>query len=139
MITLHNQTISQILRNDSLYHNYLIRQLTIFASLMRLTAFIMAILILVLSCLPCADTEAMSLSIVKTEVSQSSREHKEHKGNDICSPFCHCSCCSTYSVVNTPLLVPILVQQPERNIYTAHISEALVEISLPVWQPPQLV
>lgn len=99
----------------------------------------MAVLIFILSCLPCADVDAMPLSLVKTEVSRSPQHNNQHDGKDLCSPFCHCSCCSTYSVVNIPLLIPVLIEQPICIVYTGHSSDALIEISLPVWQPPQLV
>ena len=106
---------------------------------MRLTGFILGLLILFLSCLPCADVVAMHSPTAETETSKYPEQHEQHQGKDLCSPFCHCSCCSTYSVVNIPLLIPIIIAQPTCLLYVAHVPEAIIEISLPVWQPPQLV
>lgn len=107
---------------------------------MRFTALILALLILVLSCLPCADSDVMPLSGVKKEVSTSSqKQHQQHQEKDLCSPFCHCSCCSTYSVVNIPLVIAVIIQQPVCISHASQVSDAVIEISLPVWQPPQLV
>lgn len=107
---------------------------------MRFTATILAVLILVLSCLPCADIDAITPSLSSTEVSKSSQQHHEqHEGKDLCSPFCHCSCCSTFSVLNIPIHIPVLLHQPVCVTHTLHVSDAVTEISLPIWQPPQLV
>lgn len=104
---------------------------------MRFTAFIMALLVLVLSCLPCADADAMP--DVKTELLKHSGPGHPHQHEDLCSPFCHCSCCSTFSIITIPLLIPAPIQQPAGITYTAQVPDAVIEISLPVWQPPQLV
>ena len=103
---------------------------------MRLTAFILAILVLILSCLPCADVD--TLPDIKTELAKHSGSVPHHDHKDLCSPFCHCSCCSTYSLVSIPLLLPDVTERPVAPVYTAYISKAVIEISLPVWQPPQL-
>ena len=107
---------------------------------MRLTSLLMAMLILILSCLPCADVDAMPTPSVHSEITKSSQQqHQEHQGKDMCSPFCHCACCSTFSVVNVPLSLPQHVEAVEAPIYASAIPDEVIEISLPVWQPPQLV
>lgn len=106
---------------------------------MRLIAIILAIMVFFLSCLPCADVDALPLANVKTEMSKkSSHEHKsEHK--DECSPFCHCSCCATFCVIKVPLIFQFTPKEHIARVYTVHFAEEVHEISLPVWQPPQLV
>jgi hypothetical protein len=108
---------------------------------MRLTAFLLAMLVLLLSCLPCADIEAMPAPVkAGTELAgHQSPQQDRHDDSDLCSPFCHCSCCASYSVINLPVQLPVLLLPPECRSYNTHLSEDVIEISLPVWQPPQLV
>ncbi len=105
---------------------------------MRLTASILALLIIILSCLPCADIDAMPTSKPITEKVQVPAQDHKHNEKDLCSPFCHCSCCSTYSVVNVPIHLPEKVEFSITPIYTSILSDEVIEISLPIWQPPRL-
>jgi hypothetical protein len=109
---------------------------------MRLTALILSLLILVLSCLPCADIDAMPASVTGTVVAtttQHQQHQKQEEGRDLCSPFCHCSCCSVFSVLHIPLRIPVLVPLPVCITHAIPPCDAVIDISLPVWQPPRLV
>ncbi len=112
---------------------------------MRLLASILAVLILVLSCLPCADMHDVSmldhnLGLNYTESAKPNSDlHQDKQERDLCSPFCHCSCCTVYYVINLPITVPRVSVQKVLQTYTSHITAEVFEISLPVWQPPQLV
>ena len=102
---------------------------------MRCLTFIMAILVLSLSCLPCGDVEATVLKEGKAtyELSKCSTDD-EHEDN--CSPFCHCSCCAGFSIHHQ---VAVL-QQPWLLFAPTHVAryiESIREVSIPVWQPPQ--
>ena len=109
---------------------------------MRLTAAILAILVLILSCLPCADVVAMPSA--KTEqgssIQQPLTQHSEdHKDVDLCSPFCHCACCAGFSIIYSPVVIPQRIHIPIPQLHADFSSAEVIEISLPIWQPPQLV
>jgi len=109
---------------------------------MRFTAFILAILVLILSCLPCADLDAMPIAKTKTNssVSKPLKEHSDnHKEVDLCSPFCHCACCAGFSIIYHPVLMPERIHIQVAKLHIDFLSSEIVEISLPIWQPPQLV
>lgn len=105
---------------------------------MKFFTFIMAFLVLALSCLPCADQDVdVKDNNAKTELSKSTDgAHKSH--DDCCSPFCHCSCCSTYLVAQS---IPFFAftRVYSSAYFETLVDDDLIEISLPVWQPPQLV
>lgn len=105
---------------------------------MRITAIILSLLILILSCIPCGDAIASHVPH-NTTTSDSRTTDEESDHMDLCSPFCQCSCCATFSIVNVPVGITFKVFDPVGSIYTDHINVAVIEISLPVWQPPQLV
>lgn len=105
---------------------------------MKFIAFIMAILVIVLSCIPCKDFPfAIKAGKGKMELSKSSgKQAADHP--DACSPFCQCACCAGFPLnhqfAEVVALLPVYYVQCEA-IYHASV----VSISLPVWEPPQLV
>jgi len=95
-------------------------------------------LVLTLSCVPCADgicvvsTCQDKVAFAKAPGHQHDREH-----SDACSPFCQCACCT--SVLVSPAFMNI--SRPANNsarLWAADLSADIMDISLPVWQPPQL-
>jgi hypothetical protein len=106
---------------------------------MKLVAFIMAIIVLVLSCMPCMD-EGVDMKVIKDkkELSKSHNQQEEDEDHsDACSPFCTCSCCSGFSPVYSFAAIATLFPACSTNYCSLYIS-SVIEISLPVWQPPQL-
>jgi len=105
---------------------------------MKFLTFIMAFLVLTLSCLPCADCDAvMKDNKAKTALTKTSgAKHNDHE--DSCSPFCHCTCCSTHLVVQN---IPFFSFNRFSSFthFQSLIEDNLLERSNPVWQPPQLV
>jgi hypothetical protein len=104
---------------------------------MKFLAFIMASLVLVMSVMPCADTNAMNNSHVKTELSKASHQH-HNQSSDACSPFCHCACCAGVTInhfFSSFTVIPLPVNKQESSFLPSDI----IDITLPVWQPPQLV
>lgn len=108
---------------------------------MRFTAFILSILVLVLSCLPCADADSMTICKADThkEIKKQSKQQEDNNDTDLCSPFCHCACCATFSVINKDVIIPQRIEIPVSSSFMEFLSAEIIEISLPVWQPPQLV
>ncbi|QEC40582.1 DUF6660 family protein [Pseudobacter ginsenosidimutans] len=99
---------------------------------MRLIGYIVAVLVVLLGFVPCADT-------VNTATAQASavEQSDEHEHGEYCSPFCHCSCCTTISIPHQVQEISLAVEsfsRPNASPYTASV----LEVSIPVWQPPQL-
>jgi len=99
--------------------------------------FILAFWMLGLSCLPCADAFAAGHDEIKTEMlkSDDQQEHNDHE--DACSPFCHCACCANYSMSNPQSFIAALPSFDNKS-YTSYLSDNIIEVSLPVWQPPKI-
>lgn len=109
----------------------------------RLFCSILAIIMLVLSCIPCSDAEIFATSnqqshTVKNDGNSSHSSDQEHK--DLCSPFCQCSCCAVaYALPSSAIPkieIRVAISEKAFAFYSQHRPEG---ISLPVWQPPQLV
>lgn len=105
---------------------------------MKFFAFLMAIMVLSLSVMPCADYDfAMGNSKAKQELSKSDHQ-QDNPIQDACSPFCQCSCCTGFSIshlVATVLSAPTLASNPTSSF----LPSDLIEVSYPIWQPPQSV
>jgi hypothetical protein len=101
----------------------------IFAA-MKLVAFIMAFMVLGLSCLQCADK-----AVADHKVERHTHERDSHE--DACSPFCHCTCCAGFSINYFTASVSGYISFETRT-FSDHLPTNTREVSLPVWQPPQL-
>src|SRR6476659_4138475 len=101
---------------------------------MKFFAFIMAVIVLALSYIPCSDV----ISICEKSKMEIRAQHNETQQDDICSPFCTCTCCAGFSINYN---VPAIESLPKLlNVnYSPSYFSALIKIALPVWQPPQLV
>jgi hypothetical protein len=97
----------------------------------------MACIVLVLSCVPCMDDAfAAGNQKIKTEIAKHpSDQDSDH--DDACSPFCYCSCCAGFSMnhsVASVTSLPIVCC----NNFSSYLLDNLIEISLPIWQPPKI-
>jgi hypothetical protein len=108
---------------------------------MKIANFILSIYLILLSCLPCADTDVKSLAHTSIELSQNAENHSHDTANDLCPPFCVCNCCG----------VQFLSYQPT-ILFDFSVATTRIEIVLPtyksifssnffgsIWQPPQIV
>lgn len=105
---------------------------------MRFIAFILAVLIMAFSCLPCDDSGLDHFASKHEQEHKAPCSHHESDLEDSCSPFCHCSCCSIFSIVNPPISVPAISSGNFTLTHFSHQSVRIFEIALPIWQPPQL-
>lgn len=97
----------------------------------------MAVMILALSVMPCMDDKSEGGNKIKTEISKSSNQ-SGHSGNDECSPFCTCSCCSisfVYQAFSFNYLDKPVFQTKKYSFYKPSFYP---EISFSIWQPPKL-
>jgi len=98
----------------------------------------MAVIVLIQSWTPCKDDVfARTGDKSQTEISKTP-QHDSRDHSDACSPFCQCACCAGFSFnhmfgsVSTPQI------NGDRH-FTSYLPADLIEISLPIWQPPQLL
>lgn len=99
----------------------------------------MAFVLLGLSTLPCSDCTFETKNSTATTASvkhSAADEAGDHA--DACSPFCYCSCCSAISLNEQPSTPPDIAVFADR-IFTSFLPAQITEVSLPVWQPPQII
>ena len=99
---------------------------------------------LAMSLVPCGDGGGGILEIANhlfgTE-HQHISDHEQHSndcGDDTCSPFCVCSCCS--SALDTPVKLPFQVKSPPPiparvPTFLPNITHSSFHSS--IWQPPK--
>ena len=99
-------------------------------------AFILACMVLVLSCMPCTDCKSAEITKnIKTELAKPGTD-KDTNHKDACSPFCHCGCCAGFSI-NHPITPFTSLTIVCSRIFSSYFPDKLIEISLPIWQPPK--
>jgi hypothetical protein len=104
---------------------------------MKFFAFIMAILVLTQSVMPCGDKGSITNeSKSKTELTKANNQQDDQ--HDDCSPFCSCSCCAGVAFLAPSTKVSFLIAQMS-PVYCSTITTHLFRIAIPIWQPPQLV
>jgi hypothetical protein len=104
---------------------------------MKIFAFIMAFLVLALSILPCADKgDVLNRGKAKTQIAETTHEQGDQQEDD-CSPFCHCTCCATFSI-NHFIATIIIIPPQDDKTQTAYLPYNVIAVAIPVWQPPQL-
>ena len=107
---------------------------------MKFLQIILAIYLVALSCFPCADVEVNSLTHSSQEIAADHGNHSHDKENDLCPPFCVCTCCGqqifnfsqeiTFEFRNISL--EIAAQIPScKSTLTSHFFGS-------IWQPPQI-
>lgn len=105
---------------------------------MKIFAFIMGIIILIMSCIPCKDAPVYMKSKNTQNTFSLAVNHTHEEAGDDCSPLCSCACCSAHSCpqsfYNTVGHTPA-ISLTHASVYTG----SLISVSLPIWQPPQLV
>ena len=105
---------------------------------MKIFAYIMAMMVLIQSEMPCKDTTiASNEGKAKLETIQKSSRHDQTNHADACSPFCQCACCAGFSVNHSIAGMSHIVIHNDRS-YNSFLPSKIIEIAYPVWQPPQL-
>jgi uncharacterized protein DUF6660 len=100
---------------------------------MKIFALLLAMLVLVQSAWPCADTNVTPKAKIELNASTDSGDNHE----DACSPFCICTCCAGFSLYCLTTAVQVS-ETPIKIKYTNLNALSTISIALPVWQPPQL-
>ena len=103
---------------------------------MKIFAFIMACVILIVSVVPCADAKAFNTK-QSNEIFKATEQNNNIPHADACSPLCICSCCAGCSLYySSPQLLKSAYQIS--TVYAAFILADTHQIAIPVWQPPRL-
>lgn len=99
-------------------------------------AFFVAIVMLVVSCIPCADSKAsLRKEMAKTVMMASTGESNSF--TDICPPFCQCNCCAGFaSGISLPAAKPPFIQHTKP--YPVIPVMPVAKMAYAVWQPPRL-
>ena len=88
--------------------------------------------------MPCADIGvAANDSKAKTELAKSNTQKGDTQQDD-CSPFCTCNCCAGFSI-NHFIATITHIPPYESTTKAAHLPSSVLDVALPIWQPPQLV
>ena len=134
----HKQTIQHKALQASIIADLYLADIKLSLQPMKFFAFIMAFLVLALSIMPCADKGNPEIQgKIKTLFTKCNHPQDDQQ-QDNCSPFCHCTCCSCFSI-NHFIVALSIIPPFENNLAPSFISSEVIEISLPIWQPPQLV
>jgi hypothetical protein len=102
----------------------------------------LSIILLILSCLPCADANKDIVYDSNGKVlAEKHDDHSKELHSDLCSPFCICNCCGAQVLSFTPSITfsfredfTAFIEKPE-TIYKAHYASIF---SGSIWQPPQI-
>ena len=106
---------------------------------MKWITIILSVYLIGLSILPCADLEITST--VNASQFLSEENHSHDKENDMCSPFCACSCCGVQVLSYHPHIVfefPVelfstsLLAPNYKSVFASSFFGS-------IWQPPQIV
>ena len=91
---------------------------------------------LVLTCVPCNDTDELVFDTGTLITQQTNSSHHEH--TDMCSPFCACACCHVSSL------------EPPQSSYSAEVGVNedkdipslenffIQDCDINIWQPPKI-
>ncbi len=83
---------------------------------------------------PCTDREDCN-EFKQTEMSKD--DHQKQHADEICTPFCVCSCCATHVLVTDYPSATIELISID-SIYKNQEDSKVSSIIISVWQPPKL-
>ena len=111
---------------------------------MKIAIHIFTIYMLALSLIPCGDGGGGILEIANDLFGiehQHLSDHEQHSnncGDDLCTPFCICSCCS--SALDTPSKLPYRIKTPTpfpNSTPSWFKNEISFSLDQSIWQPPK--
>lgn len=109
---------------------------------MKLINIILAVYVLALSCIPCADEASeqnpnLAKVFIYSGNSHSGHNH-ENDSCELCSPFCICACCGGFTVAKTlPQLNPLTHFTNNEAQRFDYSSVSLSNYSSQFWHPPK--
>ena len=105
-----------------------------FVPLKKIFHILFSIYFIALVVVPCSDKDDCD-EVNSTQVSQTT--HHEDRSNEVCSPFCVCSCCAAHFLVKEfrPTLNQIAIIS---TVYTIHKESKTSAAITSIWQPPKI-
>ena len=104
---------------------------------MRLSAFILNLLTLVMILVPCRDHKTVHAANAGAQQIYAAIPH-EGQADDDCSPLCTCSCCSSVlPLIHTPLVEGLCPTLSAKKFSLYIAPDYGGERSI-VWQPPRI-
>ncbi|MEP7171688.1 MAG: DUF6660 family protein [Bacteroidota bacterium] len=101
---------------------------------MKFLTLILACYTFALSIAPCNDIHEGQTNVPMTI--QAAQEHHQ-EDNDICSPFCLCSCCQGFVVISTIKNIQV-VPSFSKGDYALYNEQVHSSFAANHWQPPRL-
>lgn len=105
---------------------------------MRFVFTFIGIYLMVLSCLPCGDGQDANISTgTMTSLSVANNEEHQH-ANEVCPPFCVCSCCAATSffITTSKMALSKYAFRVERS--HSYSDNILTRAQYTIWQPPRV-
>lgn len=110
---------------------------------MKITTIILSLYLILLSCLPCADTKVKDVHVGSNLVVtvENSHSHTNEKHSDLCPPFCSCNCCAVQVLTFNPTLSYSFSKETELIILQISTYHSVLKSNFfgSIWQPPQIV
>ena len=107
---------------------------------MKLISYILSIYMLVLALVPCSD----GIDFIhgncdsSTEIADNSHNHSDHDHQDLCTPFCTCTCCGSMFTMPTTLDYSDCHSKISTECIHNYQSSYSFDYSKGVWHPPAL-
>ncbi|WP_114790605.1 DUF6660 family protein [Niabella yanshanensis] len=108
---------------------------------MKLFTLVFSLYLMVVSLLPCSDARnECNSSSGQSQVEQASNHNHQNDHNDICSPFCACTCCN---IIAGFALQPIKAIDLKPGLtgtlqYPVHSTFFISAYFGNIWQPPKI-
>jgi len=104
---------------------------------MRLSAFILNLLVLIMILAPCRDHQALSGDSSRTQVFHAAAQ-QQGQADDDCSPLCTCSCCGAVSLFFSSPQAGMIIPVSAVKKYRAYNAPFYFVERSSVWQPPRV-
>ncbi|MBC7862851.1 MAG: hypothetical protein IAF38_07740 [Bacteroidia bacterium] len=106
---------------------------------MKLIWAIFAFYIFSLSAIPCGDVLTCNEFSENHKTECGSGNETEDHEEEVCTPFCICTCCGCPSIkTEPPVTFSIAVTQPSEKKLIPYQTEILSQFTAKIWQPPKI-
>lgn len=102
-------------------------------------AYVLALYVVMLSCIPCQDDVAFKAGSVSPAAVVSDAGDGHGEALDLCSPFCICACCAGVTIVKPAPGLPETGLVPRPSVAgVPYISPIYAGDPAGIWQPPKI-
>jgi hypothetical protein len=102
---------------------------------MKLVTLLLSAYMTFLALMPCQDKEGQGAISFDTTISKSN-SCNDKAGQETCSPFCTCNCCSIARYIAAQPITTSVILELAID-YPAYKIPVIQQQSLDIWQPPQ--